>query len=80
MKLQRVIITCALSLISAIGTFAQTTGLYAYDGGYFIKNGNSWEEYRPDVSEGVWATYEQYNEEANFYNIQNSLCVVSVPK
>lgn len=80
MKLQRVIITCALSLFSAIGTFAQTTGLYAYDGGYFIKNGNSWEEYRPDFQEGVWATYEQYNEEEHFYNIQNSQCVVSVPK
>ena len=80
MKLQRIIITWTLVLISTVVTLAQTTGLYTYDGGYFIKNGNSWEEYRPDFQEGIWATYEQYNEEAHFYNIQNSQCVVSVPK
>ena len=80
MKLQRIIITWTLVLISTVVTLAQTTGLYTYEGGYFIKNGNSWEEYRPDFQEGVWAAYEQYNEEENFYNIQNSQCVVSVPK
>lgn len=58
----------------------QETGLFVYDGGYFIKNGNSWEEYRPDKNEGVWATYEQYGEEDNFYNLRNSMCYVSVPK
>ena len=80
MKLQFVIITCALCIISEAGAFAQATGLFAYDGGYFIRNGNSWEEYRPDFQEGVWATYEQYNEEEHFYNIENSQCEVSVPK
>ena len=58
----------------------QETGLFVYDGGYFVRNGNSWEEYRPDKNEGVWATYEQYGEEENFYNLRNSMCYVSVPK
>lgn len=58
----------------------QETGLFVYDGGYFVKSGDSWEEYRPDLNEGVWATYEQYNEEDNFYNLRNSKCYVSVPK
>lgn len=59
---------------------AQETGLFVYDGGYFVKSGDSWEEYRPDRNEGVWATYEQYNEEADFYNLRNSKGYVSVPK
>lgn len=56
------------------------TGLYTYDGGYFLRNGSRWEEYRPDSKLGVWAAYEQYAEDDNFYSISNSLCVVSVPK
>lgn len=59
---------------------AQETGLFVYDGGYFVKSGDSWEEYRPDKNEGVWATYEQYAEEENFYNLRNSMGYVSVPK
>lgn len=56
------------------------TGLYTYGGGYFVRNGKHWEEYRPDSKLGVWATYEQYAEDENFYSVSNSFCVVSVPK
>lgn len=56
------------------------TGLYTYDGGYFVRNGKHWEEYRPDSKLGVWATYEQYAEDENFYSVSNSSCVVSIPK
>lgn len=79
MNSRTVIIFCILCVISSVGTFAQT-GLYTYDGGYFVRNGNNWTEYRPKYKEGVWATYTQYNEEEHFFNITNDLCDVSVPK
>ncbi len=56
------------------------TGLFTYNGGYFIKNGETWYEYRPGDKAGVWAEYTQYGEEENFYNIENDLNVVSIPK
>ena len=59
---------------------AQNTGLFTYTGGYFIKNGDKWYEYRPGDKAGVWASYTQYGEEENFYNIENKNCSVSVPK
>ena len=71
----------ALLFILSFGLLsAQETGVFVYDGGYFVKSGDSWEEYRPDKNEGVWATYEQYAEEESFYNLRNSMCYVSVPK
>lgn len=79
MNLRTIIISCILCVIFAVGAFAQT-GLYTYDGGYFVRNGNNWTEYRPKDKEGVWATYTQYNEEEHFFNITNNLCDVSVPK
>lgn len=76
----RFLLVSILALIpTLIPAFGQT-GLYSYDGGYFLRNGSHWEEYRPDYKTGVWASYEQYNEEANFFNIKNSACSVSVPK
>lgn len=59
---------------------AQNTGLFTYTGGYFIKDGNNWYEYRPGDKVGVWASYTQYGEEENFYNIENNINYVSVPK
>lgn len=69
-----------VTLLFILTPAAGQTGLYSYKGGYFIRNGSHWEEYRPDSKIGVWATYEQYNEESNFFNIKNSSCSVSVPK
>lgn len=67
-------------LASAGYSMAQSTGLFTYNGGYFIKDGNTWYEYRPGDKAGVWATYTQYGEEKNFYNLENNDNVVSVPK
>ena len=69
-----------VTLLFMLTPAAGQTGLYSYKGGYFLRNGSHWEEYRPDSKIGVWATYEQYNEESNFFNIKNSSCCVSVPK
>ena len=76
----RFLLASMIMLLSALTQAIGQTGLYTYNGGYFLRNGSHWEEYRPDAKPGVWATYEQYNEEANFFNIKNSLCYVSVPK
>lgn len=66
-------------LAFASSSMAQT-GLFTYNGGYFIKNGETWYEYRPGDKAGVWAEYTQYGEGENYYNIENHLNVVSVPK
>ncbi len=71
----------ALILVCGIcECIAQTTGLYTYDGGYFIKNGDQWSEYRYGRKETAWATYTQYNEDANYFNIRSSKCSLSIPK
>ncbi len=81
MKLQTLFLSHLFLFVCAIGnSYAQTTGLFTYNGGYFIKNGNAWSEYRPEEREEAWATYTQYNEEADFYNIKNNRCSLSVPK
>lgn len=67
-------------LLSAINISALQSGLVTYDGGYFVKSGNEWTEYRPGDKMGVWATYTQYNEENNYYNISNSSTTLSIPK
>ena len=69
----------AFFTLTTIQCFAQT-GLYTYNGGYFIQDGKTWTEYRPNDKDGIWATYTQYNEEENFYNIKSSVSTVSVPK
>lgn len=56
-----------LFVLSFVLVSAQETGLFVYDGGYFVRNGDSWEEYRPDQNEGVWATYEQINTDEHFF-------------
>ncbi len=70
----------ALLALASIGVAAQTTGLFTYNGGYFIKAGDYWTEYRPADKDGVWATYTQYNDEENYYQISNSSCSLSIPK
>lgn len=67
-------------LISALTLWSVETGLFTYEGGFFVKNGNTWKEYRPKDKPGVWATYTQYNEETNYYNLSNSNDDLSIPK
>ena len=54
--------------------------IYCYDGGYFVRDGNDWREYRPNDRAGIWAEYKQYDEEEAFFQIKSSACNVSVPK
>lgn len=49
------VLTLLPTLIPAFGQ----TGLYSYDGGYFLRNGSHWEEYRPAERHEVWNEYEQ---------------------
>lgn len=48
--------------------------------GFFIKDGNIWKEYRPKDKPGIWDTYSQYGEEANYYNIRNNTKTFAIPK
>ena len=81
MSIRRVILT-AITLVAFFisGCAYAQTGLYTYSGGYFIRNGNSWSEYRPADKKDVWATYTQDGEQDNFYTISNSSRSVAVPK
>ena len=72
-------VLCIILILIPLVSMAQT-GLYTYDGGYFIRDGQNWTEYRPSDKDGIWAVYTQYNEEDNFYNIQSTACSVSIPK
>lgn len=76
----RFLLLSIVALLITLSPASGQTGLYTYDGGYFLRNGSHWEEYRPDNKLGVWATYEQYAEDDNFYSMSNSACCVSVPK
>ena len=69
-----------LLLLAGMDVAAETTGLFTYNGGYFVKAGDYWTEYRPAEKDGVWATYTQYNEETNYYQVKNSSCSLSIPK
>lgn len=68
-----------IQLSFCLSVFSQT-GLFAYKGGFFIRNGKSWTEYRPDSRASSWATYTSYAEDNQFYSISSSACSVSIPK
>ncbi len=74
------LLICMVILISALTSWSGETGLFTYEGGFFVKNGTSWKEYRPKDKPGVWANYTQYNEEDNYYNISNSSSTLAIPK
>ena len=67
-------------LLFAVESAGQSTGLYTYKEGYFIKTGDNWQEYRPGDKNGMWASYTQYGEDANYFQIKNSSNSLSVPK
>ena len=58
----------------------KTTALVTYEGGYFVKNGDEWVEYRPAHKTGVWNRYEQFDEDDTFFYIKNKKCYVAIPK
>ena len=76
----RFFITIAVLFCVALSSVAQTTALVVYDGGYFVKNGKEWVEYRPGDKIGPWNEYVEYNENDRFYYIRSKRCNVAVPK
>ena len=77
---KRILSSLLIAFAFAITTFAQTTALVAYDGGYFVKNGDNWTEYRPQDKAEPWNEYKQYKENDTFYFLDSKRCRVSVPK
>ena len=58
----------------------KTTALVTYEGGYFVKDGKEWVEYRPAYKSGAWNRYEQFDEDDTFFYIKNKKCYVAIPK
>ena len=73
-------ILLGLLLSFAMTAFAQTTALVAYEGGYFVKNGDNWTEYRPQDKAEAWNEYKQYKENDIFYFLDSKRCRVAIPK
>ena len=73
-------ILLGLLLSFAMTAFAQTTALVAYEGGYFVKNGDQWSEYRPQDKAEAWNEYKQYKENDIFYFLDSKRCRVAIPK
>lgn len=69
-----ILFTVTLSVCS------QTTGLFIYRDGYFVKSNNEWQEFRPNDKPGVWAAYTQKNENDAYYYINNKECELAIPK
>ena len=69
-----------LAVISFVSLVAQTTALVPYVGGYFVKNGDEWTEYRPADKVGKWSTYKQYKENDIFFYVKNKKCNLAIPK
>lgn len=74
------LLTAAFIMLGTLSTIAQTDILVTYDGGYFIKSNDTWEEYRPHDKSGVWASYKQESENYSFYYISNKHCKLAIPK
>lgn len=69
-----------LAVAGIVSLTAQTTALVPYEGGYFVKDGDDWTEYRPADKTGKWSTYEQYKEDDTFFYIENKKCRLAIPK
>ena len=77
---KKILLTVLIAVAGIMSTVAQTTALVTYQGGYFIKNGNDWIEYRPADKVEPWNEYKQYKEDDNFFYLESNRCNVSVPK
>ena len=73
-------ILLAMLLSFAATLSAQTTALVAYEGGYFVKNGDKWTEFRPQDKAEAWNEYKQYKENDIFYFLDSKRCRVAIPK
>ena len=77
---RRFLLTLVLAIAGMVSIMAQTTALVTYEGGYFIKKGKEWIEYRPADKVEPWNEYKQYNEDDKFFYIESKRCNVAVPK
>ena len=79
--MKKLFLTFAFLMTALMAVQAQkTTALVTYEGGYFVKNGDEWVEYRPAHKTGVWNRYEQFDEDDTFFYIKNKKCYVAIPK
>jgi hypothetical protein len=74
------IITTILMTVVAVHFALGQSLLCTYKGGYFIRDGNKWYEYRPKDKDGIWNEYTQNSSDANYYYIENSSVKLSIPK
>lgn len=77
---KNILLTLVLAVAGMVSLMAQTTALVTYDGGYFLKNGKEWIEYRPADKVEPWNEYKQYKEDDKFFYLESKRCNVSVPK
>lgn len=75
------IIFIILTLAFSINFYGQSM-LCTYEGGYFIRSGNSWYEYKPHKYDGVWEKYTQYSQSENYYYINSDTKIkkLRIPK
>ena len=79
--MKKLLLTLSLILIPFFcGNIISQTVLCTYKNGYYLKNGNTWREYRPKIKDGVWATYTESKTDINFYYLKNDKGDVCVPK
>lgn len=77
---KKILLTVLIAVAGIMSTVAQTTALVTYEGGYFIKDGKEWTEYRPSDKVEPWNEYKQYKEDDKFFYLESKRCNVSVPK
>lgn len=77
---RKILLTLVLAIVGIVSLTAQTTALVTYEGGYFVKDGKEWTEFRPADKAGKWSTYEQYKEDDVFFYVKNKKCWLAIPK
>ena len=78
--MKKVCLIFALLLAGFSCAVAQTTALVVYEGGYFVKDGKKWEEYRPADKAGLWSSYKEWREDDTFFYLKNKKCQLAIPK
>lgn len=77
---RRILLTLVLAIAGMVSIMAQTTALVTYKGGYFLKEGGEWTEFRPADKAGKWSEYKQYKEDDKFFYVKNKKCELAIPK
>ena len=56
---KKILLTLVLAVSGMVSLMAQTTALVTYNGGYFVKDGKEWTEYRPADKLEPWNEQQQ---------------------